>query len=135
MNDWNTSIIEEFRANGGRVGGRFAESTLLLLHTTGARSGQERVNPVAYQDLGDDRVAVFASFAGRDVDPAWFHNLVAHPDATVEIGDGTRDVRARVATGDERAAIWERQKVEHPGFAGYEEKTSREIPVVILEPR
>jgi deazaflavin-dependent oxidoreductase (nitroreductase family) len=135
VNDWNAGIIEEFRAHGGRVGGRFAGSTLLLLHTTGARSGQERVNPVAYQDLGDGRVAVFASFAGRDVHPAWFHNLVAHPDASVEIGEGTRDVRARVATGDERTAIWERQKAEHPGFAGYETKTSREIPVVVLEPR
>lgn len=135
MNDWDASIIAEFRANGGTVGGRFAASTLLLLHTTGARSGQERVNPVAYQDLGDGRLAVFASFAGRDVDPAWFHNLVAHPAVSVEIGEGARDVRARVATGDERAAIWERQKTEHPGFAGYEEKTSREIPVVVLEPR
>jgi deazaflavin-dependent oxidoreductase (nitroreductase family) len=135
MSDWNAGIIAEFRAHGGRVGGRFAGSTLLLLHTTGARSGQERVNPVAYQDLGDGRVAVFASFGGQDVHPAWFHNLVAHPDASVEIGEVTRDVRARVTTGDERAAIWERQKAEHPGFAGYETRTSREIPVVVLEPR
>lgn len=135
MNDWNASIIAEFRANGGRVGGRFAASTLLLLHTTGARSGQERVNPVAYQDLGHGRVAVFASFGGQDVDPAWFRNLVAHPDVRVEIGDETRDVRGRVAAGDERTAIWERQKAEHPGFAGYETRTSREIPVVVLEPR
>jgi deazaflavin-dependent oxidoreductase (nitroreductase family) len=135
VTDWNASIIAEFRAHGGRVGGRFADSTLLLLHTTGARSGQERVNPVAYLDLGDGRVAVFASFGGQDVHPAGFHNLVAHPDARVETGEGIRDVRARVTTGDERAAIWERQKDAHPGFARYETRTSREIPVVVLEPR
>lgn len=135
MSDWNASIVEEFRANEGRVGGRFAGQTLLLLHTTGARSGQERVNPVAYQELGDGRVAVFASYAGLDVNPAWFHNLVAHPDVTAEIGTETRELRARVTSGEERTAIWERQKAAHPGFAGYEQKTAREIPVVVLEPR
>lgn len=135
MTDWNASIIEEFRAHQGRVGGRFEGSPLLLLHTTGARSGQERVNPVMYQDLGDGRVAVFASYAGLDVNPAWFHNLVAEPRVSAEIGTGTREFLARVATGDERSVIWERQKAAHPGFAGYEATTSREIPVVVLEPR
>lgn len=135
MNDWNTSIIEEFRAHDGKVGGRFEGAPLLLLHTTGARTGEERVNPVMYRDLGDGRVAVFASYAGLDVNPAWFHNLVAEPRVSAEIGTGTRDFVARVATGDERTAIWEAQKADYPGFAGYEAKTSREIPVVVLEPR
>lgn len=135
MNDWNTSIITEFRANEGRVGGRFEGSPLLLLHTTGARSGEERINPVMYQDLGNGRVAVFASYAGLDVNPAWFHNLVAEPRVSAEIGTETRTFLARVATGDERTAIWEKQKAEHAGFAGYEAKTTREIPVVVLEPR
>ncbi|WP_218051448.1 nitroreductase/quinone reductase family protein [Cellulomonas algicola] len=115
MNDWNTHVIEEFRANAGQVGGHFAGEPLLLLHTTGARTGEPRVSPMMYQDLGDGRLAVFGSFAGRDVHPAWFHNLVAHPE--------------------ERRAIWERQKQAYPRFAEYEQKTDREIPVVVLEPR
>ncbi|WP_147796689.1 nitroreductase family deazaflavin-dependent oxidoreductase [Cellulomonas sp. Y8] len=135
MNDWNTSIIEEFRAHDGRVGGRFEGSPLLLLHTTGARSGQERVNPVIYRDLGEGRVAVFASYAGLDVNPAWFHNLVAEPRVSAEIGTGRREFVARVASGEERRAIWEQQKAAYPGFAGYEAKTTREIPVVVLDPR
>ena len=134
MNDWNTSIIEEFRAHDGRVGGRFEGSPLLLLHTTGARSGQERVNPVMYRDLGEGRVAVFASYAGLDVNPAWFHNLVAEPRVSAEIGTGTREFLARVTSGEERRAIWEQQKTAYPGFAGYEAKTTREIPVVVLDP-
>ncbi|WP_431836768.1 nitroreductase family deazaflavin-dependent oxidoreductase [Cellulomonas sp. Y8] len=135
MNDWNTSIIEEFRAHDGRVGGRFEGSPLLLLHTTGARSGQERVSPVMYRDLGEGRVAVFASYAGLDVNPAWFHNLVAEPRVSAEIGTETREFVARVASGEERRAIWEQQKAAFPGFAGYEAKTTREIPVVVLDPR
>lgn len=135
MNDWNASIIAEFRAHDGTVGGRFEGAPLLLLHTTGARSGQERVNPVMYRDLGGGSVAVFASYAGLDVNPAWFHNLVAEPRVSAEIGTTTREFLARVATGDERARIWEQQKAEYPGFAGYEAKTTREIPVVVLEPR
>lgn len=88
-----------------------------------------------YRDLGDGGVAVFASYAGLDVNPAWFHNLVAEPRVSAEIGTGTRDFVARVATGDERTVIWEAQKADYPGFAGYEAKTTREIPVVVLEPR
>jgi deazaflavin-dependent oxidoreductase (nitroreductase family) len=130
--DWNTRIIEEFRANGGRVGGNFEGAPLLLLHTTGARSGKERVNPVMYQDLGGP-VAVFASKAGADTHPDWYHNLVANPDVTAEIGTETRSFRARVAEVEERTPIWEKQKADHPGFAGYEANTDREIPVVILE--
>jgi deazaflavin-dependent oxidoreductase (nitroreductase family) len=133
--DWNTKIIEEFRGNEGRVGGPFAGGTLLLLHTTGARSGQERVNPVAYQKLDGDAYAVFASKAGAPTNPDWYHNLVANPDVTAEIGTQTVPLRARVAAGDERERIWTAQKAANPGFADYETKTTRQIPVVILEAR
>ena len=132
-NDWNSQIITEFRANGGKVGGSFEGAPLLLLHTTGARSGQERVSPIMYQDLGDS-VAVFASKAGAPSNPAWYHNLVADPEVTAEIGTATRTFRARIATGEERERIWSKQKTDYPGFAEYEQSTSREIPVVILDP-
>lgn len=135
VRDWNSGVIEEFRANGGKVGGNFDGAPLLLLHTVGARSGVERINPMMYQDLDDGRVAVFASKAGADTHPAWYHNLVANPDVTAEIGTDTRSFTARTADADERAPIWERQKSEYPGFAGYEAATSREIPVVVLDPR
>jgi deazaflavin-dependent oxidoreductase (nitroreductase family) len=133
MSDWNYRIIEEFRANGGKVGGQFEGAPLLLLHTTGARSGQERVSPMMYQDLGGP-VAVFASKAGAPTNPDWYHNVVANPEVTAEIGTETRRFRARVATGDERERIWSKQKQDYPGFADYESKTAREIPVVVLEP-
>lgn len=133
MSDWNTHIIEEFRANGGKVGGQFEGAPLLLLHTTGARSGQERINPVMYRTDGDDLV-VFASKAGADTNPDWYHNLRANPGATVEVGSDTKPVRARVASQDERDRLWAAQKKEWPGFADYETKTTRQIPVVILEP-
>jgi deazaflavin-dependent oxidoreductase (nitroreductase family) len=129
--DWNTKIIEEFRANGGEVGGPFEGAPMLLLHTTGAKSGLERVNPVVYQQVGDD-VAVFASKAGAPTDPDWFRNLQANPEVTVEIGRETVPMKARVAEGDELTAIWEKQKQEMPGFADYEAKAGREIPVVVL---
>ena len=132
--DWNSQIIEEFRANAGQVGGNFAGAPMLLLHTTGAKSGLERVNPMMYQDLGDGRVAVFASKAGADSDPDWYRNLVANPDVTAEIGSGTQAFRARTAAPDEREPIWTKQKSDYPGFAEYESMTSRVIPVVILEP-
>ena len=132
MSDWNAGVIEEFRANGGKLGGGFEGAPMLLLHSTGARSGEERVHPVMYQQVGDD-VAVFASKAGAPTNPDWFHNLVANPDATIEIGTETVPVRARVAEGEERERIWETQKERYPGFAEYEEKTDRVIPVVILE--
>lgn len=134
MSDWNRTIIEEFRANAGRVGGRFAGAPMLLLHTTGARTGQERVNPMMYRDLGNGSVAVFASKAGAPTNPDWYHNLVANPDVTAEIGTETRRFRARVAGDDERDPIWARQKQDYPGFADYEAKTDRRIPVVILDP-
>jgi deazaflavin-dependent oxidoreductase (nitroreductase family) len=135
MADWNEQIIEEFRANEGRVGGPFEGRTLLLLHHRGAKTGTERVNPVAYQRLSDDSVAIFASKGGAATNPDWFHNLVAHPDVTVEIGTESFAAHAHVAEGEERETIWERQKRDWPGFAEYEEKTKgiREIPVVVLE--
>jgi deazaflavin-dependent oxidoreductase (nitroreductase family) len=133
MSDWNTAIIEEFRANGGKVGGQFEGSPLLLLHTVGARSGQQRVNPMMYRRIGDT-YAVFASKAGAPTNPDWYHNLKAHPEVTAEIGTETVSLTAHVATADERAPIWAAQKDEFPGFADYESKTSREIPVVILQP-
>ncbi|MCW2911895.1 MAG: hypothetical protein JWL68_6684 [Actinomycetia bacterium] len=131
--DWNSKIIAEFRANGGKVGGPFEGSLLLLLHTVGAKSGQPRVNPVMYQDIGDG-VAVFASKAGAPTNPAWYFNLLATPRARAEIGTGTVEVVAREAEGAERDRIWEAQKRDYPGFADYERKTTRQIPVIILEP-
>ena len=132
MSDWNTAVIEEFRANDGKVGGNFEHVPLLLLHTTGAKTGKERVNPLAYQAVGDD-VAVFASKGGSPKHPDWYRNLVAEPRATIEIGNETIPVRARVAVGEERERIWSLQKERLPGFADYEQKTSRQIPVVVLE--
>ena len=132
--DWNRAIIEEFRANEGPVGGQFAGAPLLLLHTIGAKSGIERVNPMMYQDLGDGRIAVFASKAGADSDPDWYRNLTANPDVTAEIGAETRSFRARTADAGEREPIWTMQKTDYPGFADYESKTTRVIPVVILDP-
>ena len=133
VSDWNTKIIEEFRANGGAVGGQFAGAPLLLLHTVGARSGQRRVNPVMYQKV-DGGYAVFASKAGAPVNPDWYHNLLAHPQVTAEIGTETVELVARVAEGDERERIWAAQKAAYPGFADYERKTTRQIPVIVLEP-
>jgi deazaflavin-dependent oxidoreductase (nitroreductase family) len=132
--DWNRKIIEEFRANGGEVGGNFAGAPLLLLHTIGSRSGNERVNPMMYQDLGGGRVAVFASKAGAPTHPDWYHNLMANPDVIAEIGSENRGFVARTATSEEREPIWSKQKQRYPGFADYEAKTNREIPVVILDP-
>lgn len=135
MSDGNQRIIEEFRANEGRVGGNFEGRTLLLLHHAGAKTGTERINPLAYQRLSDSSVAIFASKGGAPTNPDWFHNLVANRDVTVEIGTETFRGRARVATGDERSEIFERQKAEWRAFGEYEEKLQgiREIPVVVLE--
>ncbi|HVS85430.1 MAG TPA: nitroreductase/quinone reductase family protein [Gaiellaceae bacterium] len=135
MSDWNQQIIDEFRANDGRVGGPFEGTGILLLHHRGAKTGTERVNPLAFQRLSDDSVAVFASAGGAAKNPDWYHNLLAHPEVSVEIGTETRAARARVAEADERAAIFERQKRDRPTFAEYEQKTRgiREIPVVVLD--
>ncbi len=127
-------IIAEFRANGGRVGGPFQGSDILLLHHTGARSGVERVAPLAYQWVGDS-FAVFAAKAGAQENPAWFHNLLANPETLVEVGARTVRVRARVAQPAERDVIYSRQRQRNPAFAGYEVKAApRRIPVVVLDP-
>ena len=132
MADGNQGVIDEFRANSGQVAA-FKGRTLLLLHTTGAKSGQPRVTPVVYQSV-EGGYAIFASKAGAPTNPAWYHNLRAHPDTTIEVGTETLPVHARVAEGEERERIWEAQKRVNPNFAEYEQKTSRTIPVVILEP-
>jgi deazaflavin-dependent oxidoreductase (nitroreductase family) len=131
--DWNNQIIAEFRANEGKVGGPFEGGTLLLLHTVGARTGQPRVNPVMYQDIGHG-VAVFASKGGAPTNPDWYYNLLASPRVSAEIGTQTLPFAARVAEGAERDRIWTAQKIANPGFADYERQTTRQIPVVILEP-
>ena len=132
--DFNGKVIEEFRANGGKVGGWFEGQTLLLLHHTGAKSGTERVNPLVYQQVGDS-YAIFASAAGAPADPQWFRNLVAHPDTTVELGTGTVNVRARVADPDERDPIYARQREIASNFADYEKSAApRVIPVILLDP-
>lgn len=134
-NDWNRQVIEEFRANNGKVGGTFEGFPLLLLHHFGAKSGVERVNPVAYQRVGESW-AVFASKAGAPTNPDWHHNLLAHPDVSIEVGSETHQVSARVATGEERERIWDAQMAAYPNFAEYAEKVVgiREIPVVVLDP-
>lgn len=131
--DFNSKIIKEFRANGGKLGGPFEGAPILLLHTRGAKTGSERVNPMMYREV-DGGYAVFASKAGAPTNPDWYHNLVANPQVQAEIGTETVPLTARVAGDDEREPIWSAQKAEYPGFSDYETKTSREIPVVILEP-
>jgi deazaflavin-dependent oxidoreductase (nitroreductase family) len=132
--DFNQQVIEEFRANGGKVGGPFDGFPLVLLHHTGAKSGTERVNPLVYQRLGDDTVAIFASKGGAPTNPDWYYNLVANPNTSIEIGTQRYDVTARVATADERERIWEAQKEAFPNFAEYETTAGdREIPVVVLD--
>ena len=134
MSEWNDSVISEFRANQGRVGGRFEGAPILLLHSIGAKSRHERVNPMMYQAVGDG-FAVFASKGGADTNPDWYHNLRAHPDARIEVGTETLDVTARVLEPEERQPIWDEQKARYPGFGDYETRTDRVIPVVLLERR
>jgi deazaflavin-dependent oxidoreductase (nitroreductase family) len=131
MNDWNTKIIEEFRGNDGNVGGQFEGAPILLLHTTGAKTNQTRVNPMMYLAEGD-QVFVFASKAGAPTNPDWYHNLVAHPEVTVEMGPDTFDATATVVEGPERDRIYAEQASRYPGFAEYQANTDRIIPVVAL---
>jgi deazaflavin-dependent oxidoreductase (nitroreductase family) len=130
--DFNSKIIEEFRANGGKVGGRFEGAPVLLLHTIGAKSGRERVNPMMYQTIGDG-FAVFASKGGAPVNPDWYFNLLANPRVTAEIGTETVELTARVADDETREPIWTAWKRAYPGFADYEAKTTRQIPVILLD--
>jgi deazaflavin-dependent oxidoreductase (nitroreductase family) len=132
MPNWNEKIIDEFRENDGKVGGPFDGAPLLLLTTTGAKSGELRTNPMMYLVDGD-RLLVFASKSGAPTNPDWYHNLVANPTASVEVGGEHYDVNATVLTGDERDRHYARQAELYPGFAEYQEKTTRTIPVVALE--
>lgn len=133
VSDWNQNVIEEFRTNGGKVGGIFEGAPLLLLHHVGARTGTDRINPLMYQPV-DGGYAVFASKAGADTNPDWFYNLKAKPETKVEVGTETVAVRARIAEGGEYDRIWSKQKLERPQFEEYERKTARDIiPVAVLE--
>jgi deazaflavin-dependent oxidoreductase (nitroreductase family) len=129
--DWNKTIIDEFRANSGKVGGMFAGRTLLLLHTVGAKSGQARINPVAYVADGD-RLVIIASKGGAPTNPDWYYNLLAHPLVTVEVGTEQFQVRAAVASEPERTRLYNQMVAMMPGFAEYQLKTTRVIPVITL---
>ncbi|MET9336858.1 MULTISPECIES: nitroreductase family deazaflavin-dependent oxidoreductase [unclassified Nonomuraea] len=129
--EFNQKIIEEFRANGGQVGGHFQGSSLVLLSTTGARSGKRVTTPVMYLRDGD-RIVIIASNAGADNHPAWYHNLLANPDATVELGTETFEAASELIEGAERDRLYAEMVAIAPTFADYEAKTTRRIPVVGL---
>ena len=134
MNDRNKSIIDEFRANSGKVGGPFEGRTLLLLHTKGAKSKQERINPVAYVRDGE-RYVVIASKGGAPTNPDWYYNLVANPQITIDVGTETFHVHATVAEEPERTRLYNKMVEMMPGFDDYRKKTAREIPVIVLTPK
>lgn len=134
VNNWNTQIINEFRANDGEVGGMFAGRTLLLLTTTGAKSGQHRTNPLVYLPDGD-RLIIFATKGGAPSNPDWYYNLLAHPEATAEVGTEKFEVMASVVNGAERDQLYARQVAVMPAFGDYERKTTRKIPVIALKRR
>ena len=131
--DWNAGIIQEFRANGGRVGGYFDGATLLILHTKGVKTGLPRPKPLVYLPDGG-RFVVFGTMGGAPTDPKWVHNVLTDPEPSVELGDRTVPVRAVEITGPEADELYARQVERRPGFAEYKQKTSRWIPVIALEP-
>lgn len=131
-NDWNQAVIAEFRANSGKVGGQFAGAPLLLLTTTGAKTGRRLTSPLMYNTDGD-RLLIFASKAGAPTNPAWYHNLVANPKVTLEVGAETFDATATVLRGEERDRLFARHAAQNPGFAEYQANTTRTIPVIALE--
>ena len=133
-NNWNTKVIEEFRTNGGKVGGQFEGGTLLILHTIGAKSGQVRESPVAYFAQDDGSMVIVASKAGLPTNPAWFHNLKANPRFEVEVGTATVPVVAEEITGAERESKWTEIVAKAPGFGEYQKQTTRIIPLVPLTP-
>ena len=130
---FNEAVADEFRANDGKVGGQFEGADLLLLTTTGAKSGQPRVSPLAYFRI-DGKLLILGSFAGSDVNPAWVHNLRANPSARVEIGNDSSDVTARELPSGERDELFGQITAAAPGFAEYQAKTTRVIPVFELQP-
>jgi len=131
LHDWNRSIIEEFRANEGRVGGQFEGATMLLLTHTGRKSGEKRTNPLVYFGEGDV-MYIFGSKGGAPTNPDWYLNLLAHPDVSVEVGTETFDVTATEVTGPERDRIYAANAALRPGFATYQQNTTRKIPVIAL---
>ena len=131
LNDFNQQVISEFRANQGKVGGQLANMPVLLLTMTGAKSGRTITKPLVYTTDGD-RIVIIASFAGGPKNPPWYHNLVANPVATVEVGSERFQVRAAVTTGEERQRLFDRQAEQMPIFAEYQKKTTRQIPVLVL---
>jgi deazaflavin-dependent oxidoreductase (nitroreductase family) len=131
---WNANVVAEFRKNHGKVGGNFEGAPLLLLHHIGARSGKPRINPVMYLKDGD-RYLVFATKMGADTNPDWYHNLKAHPDIQIEVGDETVDVHAEEITGPEHDRHYARQASLYSGFAQYKRQTKRIIPVMALVPK
>ena len=133
VNNWNKKVIEEFRANEGRVGGNFEGKTLLLLHTKGAKSQQERINPVACIKDGD-RLVVIASKAGAPTHPDWYYNVVANPQVTVEVGAENFQALASVAEEPERTRLYNKMVEVMPGFDDYRRNTTRVIPVIVLTP-
>jgi deazaflavin-dependent oxidoreductase (nitroreductase family) len=132
MRAFNTNIVDEFRANGGKVGGPFEGATLLLLTTTGAKSGQPRLAPLAYFDIEGKRI-IIGSKAGADTNPDWVHNLRANPRAHIEVGADAYDVTTRELPRDERDAIFDKVVAAAPGFGTYQAKTSRVIPLFELQ--
>jgi deazaflavin-dependent oxidoreductase (nitroreductase family) len=130
--NFNQTIIDEFRANGGKVGGGFAGMPMVIIHTKGAKSGQPRENPLAALVEDDGTLYIFASKGGAPTNPDWYHNIVANPEVQVEFGDDTFTADATVLTGAKRTEIYDRQKTLVPGFADYETNTTRVIPVVAL---
>ena len=130
-NDFNKAIIAEFRANDGKVGGYFEGMTLLLLHTTGAKSGRPRLNPVAYTK-DSDRLVIIASKAGAPSNPDWYYNIVANPEVEVEVGVKRFSARATVTEEPERTELYDKMATKYPGFKEYQENTSRVIPVITL---
>ena len=131
IHERNKAIIEEFRSNGGKVGGLFTGRTLLLLHTTGAKSKAERINPVAYTTDGD-RLVIIASKGGAPTHPDWYHNVVGNPHVTIEVGTEKFQARAAIATEPERTRLYDQMAAVMPGFAEYQRKTTRRIPVLVL---
>jgi deazaflavin-dependent oxidoreductase (nitroreductase family) len=133
MSDYNKAVIKEFRENEGKVGGPHENRDLLLLHTTGAKSGQERINPVVYTKDGE-RFVVIASKGGAPTHPDWYYNLLAHPKISIEVGTDEMPVKAIVAEEPERTELYDKMAAKYGFFAEYAQQTKRVIPVVILDP-
>jgi deazaflavin-dependent oxidoreductase (nitroreductase family) len=132
MSDFNQQIIDEFRANEGRVGGMFEGAPMIIIHHIGAKTGTKRVAPLVHFPEGDGRTVIVASAAGAPNNPGWYHNLKAHPEIEVEVGTETYQVVVEEITGAERDEIWERVVTERAGFADYQRNTDRKIPLLRL---